>query len=46
MLIQILLVAAILVVGNFVVSYIRSLKDDFNYIRQDLNRYIDHYESR
>jgi len=46
MLIITLLGIVLLVAGNFAISYIRRLNDDYNYIRQDLKRFIDHYESR
>jgi len=43
MLILILPLVALLVAGNFAISYIRRLKDDYSYINQDLNRFIDRH---
>ena len=45
-LIKTLFVIVMLVAGNFAVSYIRGLSDDYNYVRKDLKRFIDHYEPR
>ena len=43
MLILIFPLIAFLVAGNFVVSYIRRLRDDYSYINQDVKRFIDRH---
>ena len=43
MLILVISLVALLVAGNFAISYIRSLKDDYSYIHQDVDRFIDHH---